>query len=133
MVTTLVDGNRGLVDDIADEKWASEQREGVEQLVHLSPACQRGARATLSGRGAHHRVGDIGMRCPDVTLREQRADVRAPGVARPPEDLLEETPVGLHRREQLRLLAALDVGTPAVTDHPSSQEFVVTGVELVFP
>ena len=36
MVTTLVDGNRGLVDDIADEEWTSEQREGVEQLVHLT-------------------------------------------------------------------------------------------------
>ena len=35
VVATLVDGDSRLVDNVADEEGTREQREGVEQLVHL--------------------------------------------------------------------------------------------------
>lgn len=71
------------------------------------------------------------MAGPDMPLHEQAAQIAPPGIPRPPEDLLEEPPIGLHGTQQLRLLAALDVSSPAVAHHPSREELVVTAVELV--
>lgn len=82
---------------------------------------------------AYHRVRNIRMRCPDVPLGEERTQVRPPGVTCPSKHLLQEPPVGLHRTEELSLLAALDVGAPAVGDHPAGEELVIARVELVLP
>jgi hypothetical protein len=46
--------------------------------------------------------------------------------------LFEEAPVWFHGAEEFCLLAALDIGAPAVRDHPAGEELVVAGVELVF-
>ena len=73
------------------------------------------------------------MRGPDVAFHEQRPQVRAPCISCPAQDLLQESPVGLHGTEKLSLLAALDVRAPSVADHPTGEELVVAGVELVLP
>ena len=136
MVAALANGNEGLVDDVSDEKWTGKQRQGVEQLVHLKRAhsAPGDLRKVICGRkSAHHGVSDVRVRRPDVTLHEQRTEIRPPSVTCPAKYLLQEPPVGLHRTEKLRLLAALHVGAPAVADHPPGEVLVVARVELVLP
>lgn len=66
-----------------------------------------------------------------MPLHEQAPQVRAPSIPRPPQHLLQEPPIRLHRAKQLRLLAALDIRVPPVADHPPREELVVARVELV--
>ena len=84
MVAALVDGYRGLVDDVADEEGAGEQRERVEQLVHLRArtfnkpsalAKTKTGMGSQSGALAYHRVRDVRVRRPDVTLHEQGPEI----------------------------------------------------------
>lgn len=96
-----------------DENGTDEESERVEKLVN-------------------HGIRAVGVRGPDVTLHEQRTQIRTPGVTRPSQDLQQETPVGLHGTEQLGLLAALDVRVPAMANHPPCKEFVITRVKLIF-
>ena len=71
------------------------------------------------------------MTSPDVTLHEQTSQIRSPRIPGPPQNLLKEPPVRLHRTEQLCLGAALHVRVPAMADHPARQELVVARVQLV--
>ena len=112
MVPSIILRPLTLRDQVEHETRPDEQRQRVEELVD-------------------HRVGDIRVSRPDVPLREDGPKVGSPRVSRPPEDLLDEPPVWLHRREELGLLAALDVRVPPVRDHPSGEELVVPRVEVV--
>jgi hypothetical protein len=58
------------------------------------------------------------MRCPNVSFREEGANIGPPCISRPPQHLLKEPPIRLHGTKQLCLLADLNVCIPAVTDHP---------------
>jgi len=66
-----------------------------------------------------------------MALHEKTAQVRPPGIASPPQNLLQEAPIGFHRRKKLRLGATLHIGAPTVRDHPPCKELIVTRVQLV--
>lgn len=79
----------------------------------------------------YHGKRDVWVLRPDIPLREQAPEIRAPRIPRPTQNLLQEAPIWLHSTEKLCLLAALDVRKPAMADHPPCQELVVPRVELV--
>jgi len=112
VVPSIFDVQRTLVDQVRDQRRSHKQRQGVDKLVN-------------------HRISDVGVFRPDITLGEDGSEVGPPGVSRPPEDLFEEPPVRLHRREQLGLFADLDIRVPAMRDHPPREELVVARVEVV--
>ena len=58
---------------IGNHCWAGKQCERVEEFVNH---CER----------------DVRMASPDDAFGEERSEVAAPGVARPPQNLFEETP-----------------------------------------
>jgi len=99
MVWVICLGKRTLPHYIGDEARANEKREGVEKFVH-------------------HRISNIRMRCPDISLRKKRANIGPPCISRPSQHLLKEPPIRFHSTKQLGLLADLHVGIPAVADHP---------------
>ncbi|EFE44247.1 hypothetical protein TRV_00979 [Trichophyton verrucosum HKI 0517] len=68
---------------------------------------------------------------PDDLLLDEGGEVAAPVAAGPADALLEELRVVLERRLDLGLRVVLEVGLPAVGDHPAREEVVVVGVELV--
>jgi hypothetical protein len=70
---------------------------------------------------------------PDMPFRQHALHVAPPVASRPAKALLEELGVVFERGAQLGLLAILDVGPPAVGDHPSSNEVVVVTIELIPP
>ena len=67
---------------------------------------------------------------PDMSLNKDGPQIRSPSISGPPQDLLQESPVGLHRGAQSCSRANLRVSVPAMRDHPSRQELVVTGVKF---
>jgi hypothetical protein len=112
MVSSIVDVFPTLDEEVDDETRSDEERQRVDELVD-------------------HRVCDVRVPRPDVSLRKDAPKVGPPRVPRPPKDLQDEPPVRLHRREELGLLADLDVRVPAVGDHPPGKKLVVARVEVV--
>ncbi|RUS13277.1 hypothetical protein BC937DRAFT_95578 [Endogone sp. FLAS-F59071] len=95
------------------QDWAGKHSEGVEAFVD-------------------HGEGYIRVTEPDISLRKQRSEIRAPGVARPTQNLFDKSPIVLESRVEFCLGANLDIRVPAVRYHPSCQELVVARVERVF-
>ena len=78
-------------------------------------ACRNGKTAYLDG-----------VPVPDVALDDQRLEVGAPRVARPPQDLHEELAVCLERRCQGALGADLHAHLPVVLHDPPRHELVIS-------
>lgn len=66
-----------------------------------------------------------------MSLHEQTAEIRPPSIPSPPEDLFQEPPIGLHRREQLDLLTTLHIRAPPMAHHPPRQKLIVPRIELI--
>lgn len=106
MVTAIIDVLGRLDEEVHDQARSNEERERIDKLVN-------------------HRVRDVRVPRPDVTLGEDGPEVRSPGVTSPSENLEDKSPVGFHGGEKFGLLADLDVSVPTMGNHPSGEELVV--------
>lgn len=66
------------------------------------------------------------MRSPNMAFHKKTPHIRTPSVSSPPQDLLQEAPIGFHSAQELGLLTALYVSAPAVAHHPACEELVVS-------
>ena len=79
----------------------------------------------------YHGIGYVGVYGPNVSLHEERTQIRTPCISSPAKNLLQKPPIGFHGTEKLSLFATLNVRAPPVADHPTSKELVVSRVQLI--
>lgn len=74
MVPAILDRNGTFPDKITDEARSYKEREGVKELVDLKMKIDKMKMVMTSrAKTTCHSVRDIGMRGPNMSLREQRA------------------------------------------------------------
>lgn len=71
------------------------------------------------------------MSRPNISLENQRADIRPPCVSGPSQDLLHESPIVFESGPKLCFRTALHVSPPLVRVHPARYELVISRMLVI--